>query len=98
VIDQYSADNDDDASLPSSSSNKENKLIITPVGRTTQLAVGNQSVNVIDPRLVDQLQQQVIQLSHKLTHMENKCQKLQQQHQNLARLVVDLQSQIKDFS
>lgn len=97
MIDQYADDNND--RMPSTMlSNKQSSLVITPVGRTTQLSVGNQAVSVVNPRLVDQLQQQLSQLSHKLVDMETRHQRLQQQHQNLAKLVVTLQSQIKDFS
>lgn len=71
---------------------------LSTLGRVTQITVNGAQVMVINPRVVDQLEQQVRDLLSRLTQMQEKLQRMQQQQQTqtgqIARLERDLGNKI----
>jgi TolA-binding protein len=78
--------------------NTNHTIQLSAQGRVTKITVNGAEVMVINPRVVDHLEQQVRDLMTKLTQMQEKLQRMQQQQQTqtgqIARLERDLGNKI----
>lgn len=78
--------------------NPSNTIQLSTQGRVSKITVNGAEVMVINPRVVDQLEQQVRDLQSRNAQMQEKLQRMQQQHMTimsqLAKLERDLGSKI----
>lgn len=64
---------------------------LNSLGRVTKITVNGAEVMVINPRVVDQLEQQVRDLINKNSQMQEKLQRMQQQQINMTSLLARLE-------
>ena len=78
--------------------NPSHTIQLSSQGRVSKITVNGAEVMVINPRVVDQLEQQVRDLQARNTQMQEKLQRMQQQHMTimsqLAKLERDLGNKI----